>query len=312
MLRHLADQLRRAFEGGAWHGPAVFELLATVDAARAAQRPLPGRHSIWELTLHIAAWLDAAQQRVHGEAGSVPDAVNFPAIEDRSEAAWAAARQRLEVCYRQLHAAILALRPEDLRRPVEGQDYDVHFLLDGVIQHSLYHAGQIALLGQAGTATRDDGGRALLRHTLATLAYRAGKVLRDAPAGFAAFRAGDGSRTAAQILAHMGDLFDWAMTLAAGRPAWSDSPPRPWADEVQRFFAALQRFDDLLAAGGELTAPARGLFQGPIADALTHTGQLALLRRLHGAPVRGENYFKADIETGRTGPDQAAPRKEFD
>jgi hypothetical protein len=311
MPRHLADQLRRAFEGGAWHGPAVFELLAKVDATRAAAAPLPGRHSIWELTQHIAAWLRAAHQRVLGERGDVPDAENFPAPPDRSEQAWTMAKDHLAHCYRQLHAALLALRPADLQRPVAGQDYDVHFLLDGVIQHSLYHAGQIAVLDAARPA-RDDGGRAMLRHTLATLAYRAGKTLRGAPDGFAGFRAGETSRTAGQILAHMGDLFDWAMTLANGKPAWHDSPQLSWDAEVERFFAALQRFDDWLAGDAPLAAPAAKLFQGPVADALTHTGQIAFLRRLYGQPVRGENYFKADIETGRTGPDQPPPQREFD
>jgi uncharacterized damage-inducible protein DinB len=312
MFRHLADQLRFAFEGGAWHGPAVFELLARVDAAQAERRPLPGRHSIWEITLHIAAWLRAAHQRLLGERGAVADSENFPAIQDRSASAWAADQERLAACYRQLHDAILGLGPADLERAVTGQDYDVHFLLDGVIQHSLYHAGQIALLADAQVPAPAAGDRELLRHSLATLAYRAGKVLRDAPAGFAAFRAGATSRTAGQILAHMGDLFDWAMTLADGRAEWRDAPPAAWTDDVQRFFAALERFDARLAGPTPLGAPEGKLLQGPVADALTHTGQLALLRRLYGAPIRGESYFRADIAIGRTGPDQPPPRREFD
>lgn len=152
----------------------------------------------------------------------------------------------------------------------------------------------------------------LLRHTVATLAYRAAKVLRAAPPGFSDFSAGSGTRTAGQILAHLGDLFDWALSLANGQHVWRSAPVDEWNGDVARFFAALQRFDARLTSEEALdTSPAR-LFQGPVADALAHVGQLAILRRLAGAPVKGENYFKADIAAGRTGTDQAAPKIEFD
>ena len=154
--------------------------------------------------------------------------------------------------------------------------------------------------------------RALLRHALATLAYRGGKVLRDAPEGFAGFRAAPDLRTPVEILAHVGDLFAWAVALARGEHVWNDSPPLPWEQEVERFFSGLAAFDRVLAAGDPLGFDAGRLLQGPVADALTHVGQLALLRRLAGAPIRGENYFKAGIEVGRVGPDQAAPRREFE
>jgi hypothetical protein len=154
--------------------------------------------------------------------------------------------------------------------------------------------------------------RALLRHTLATLAYRGAKALRDAPPAFADHRAGPSSRTPVQILAHVGDLLDWAQGLADGRHEWRDAEPRSWEQEVQRFHAGLTALDARLAAPEPLGFPAERLFQGPIADALTHVGQIALLRRMVGAPVRGENYFKADIAAGRVGPDQAPPRREFD
>lgn len=157
-----------------------------------------------------------------------------------------------------------------------------------------------------------DDARALLRHTLATLAYRAGKALRGAPPSFAEFRAGPGSRTPVEILAHMGDLLDWGLQLAQGHHIWKDSPPRPWDEEVVRFFAALRGFDDFLAADERLGFLPGRLFQGPVADALWHTGQLAMLRRMAGAPIRGENYFKADIAMGRVGPEQSAPVREFD
>lgn len=154
--------------------------------------------------------------------------------------------------------------------------------------------------------------RTLLRHTVATLAYRSRKVLADAPPGFAAFQAAEGTRSAVQILAHMGDLFDWALSIADGRQAWKDEMPLPWEEEVLRFYAALRRFDDRLAEPAELKAPASGLFQGPVADALTHLGQIALLRRLAQAPIKGENYYRAEIVPGRIEPGtQAAPRREF-
>jgi hypothetical protein len=154
--------------------------------------------------------------------------------------------------------------------------------------------------------------RELLRHSLATVAYRGGKVLRNAPPEFAAFRSGPTTRTPAQILAHIGDLFEWALTMAEGREAWHDTPPQLWDQEVERFFATLRAFDDFLASETPLQAGPEKLFQGPVADALTHVGQLAMLRRMAGAPVRGENYFRADIEVGRLGPVQSFLRREFD
>lgn len=154
--------------------------------------------------------------------------------------------------------------------------------------------------------------RELLRHTVATLAYRGGKALREMPPEQASFRCADRTRTPAEILAHVGDLLDWALHLAKGQQAWKDSTPLPWRSEVDRFFAALRRFDDQLASAEPLGAPAEKLFQGPIADALTHVGQIAMLRRLAGSPVKGENYFRAEIAAGRVGPDQPAPRREFD
>ena len=151
----------------------------------------------------------------------------------------------------------------------------------------------------------------MLRHTLAVVAYRGGKALRGAPAGFAGFQAGPSTRTPAAILAHIGDLFDWALALAEGRREWHDSAPLAWEEETARFFAALGRFDAHLASGAPLAVRPEALFQGPVADALTHVGQLTILRGLFGAPVRGENYFIAEIAAGRVGPDQAPPRREF-
>ena len=153
--------------------------------------------------------------------------------------------------------------------------------------------------------------RALLRHTVATLAYRGGKALKGAPDGFERFRAAEGSRSAGEILAHVGDLLDWAIRLADGKHAWKDSPPLLWEAGSARFFDGLARLDGRLSAA-PLACPAGKVFQGPIADALAHVGQIAMLRRLAGAPVRGENYFKASIEAGRVGPEQIEPGFEFD
>ena len=154
--------------------------------------------------------------------------------------------------------------------------------------------------------------RDLLRHCLATIAYRAGKVVRDVPDSYAKYQPPGKARTPEQILTHIGDLFDWALSMAKGKQAWHDSQPLPWPDEVQRFFDSLKAFDDYLAGAGPLHAPPDKLLQGPIADAIHHVGQLAMLRRLAGTPIRGENYFAADVATGRVGKEQAPPRFEID
>jgi hypothetical protein len=157
-----------------------------------------------------------------------------------------------------------------------------------------------------------DPARQLLRHSVATVAYRGGKALRGSPEHFASFHIGDKTRTPAQILAHMGDLFDWALSIAQGQQTWHDSTPLPWSAEIERFFAVVKKFDDYLASDEPLQGSAEGLFQGPVADALNHVGQIAMLRRLAGLPVKGENYFRAEISAGRVGPEQSTPRREFE
>lgn len=153
----------------------------------------------------------------------------------------------------------------------------------------------------------------LLRHTLAALAYRALRAVHRAPEGFAGFRAGDGSRSAGEILAHMGDLMDWAERSLAGDLSWRPLPPGDWESDKARFFAGVTRFDLALKERGEAAADERlqRLFQGPVADALTHVGQLSLLRGLAGAPVQSENYFVADIAAGRTTQIQPPPNRTF-
>ncbi|MEW5875277.1 MAG: hypothetical protein AB1752_08870 [Candidatus Zixiibacteriota bacterium] len=154
----------------------------------------------------------------------------------------------------------------------------------------------------------------LLRHTLATLAYRAAKTIRHAPESFANFSAGPGLRTPVEIVAHMADLFDWALSMAVGDPRWNDSPAQSWAHESGRFFDSLKRFDDYLVSGMPLHHDHARLFQGPVADALTHTGQLAMLRHLAACKMKGESYNRADIQIGRVTIEQTPPdpRYEFD
>ncbi|MGC2245793.1 MAG: hypothetical protein WA609_04240 [Terriglobales bacterium] len=154
--------------------------------------------------------------------------------------------------------------------------------------------------------------RTLLRHTLATLAYRGGKTIRGAHPDFATYGAPDTPRTPAKILAHIGDLMDWALSMAEGNEKWNNSNPHSWDKEGERFHAAIKKFDDYLASDAPLNATPEKLFQGPIADALTHVGQLAMLRRFAGCPIKGENYFAAEITIGRVGADQGAPRRPFD
>lgn len=161
-------------------------------------------------------------------------------------------------------------------------------------------------------ATSSDLKREMLRHTLATLAYRGGKAIRGAPSSFAEYRCGKDLRRPIDILAHIGDLLDWGVSMANGSKQWKVSRPAPWKQETERFFMALKAFDDYLASEEPLHAPVEKLFQGPVADALSHVGQIAMLRRMAGAPIRGENYFLADIAAGRVGAQQTAAKKEFD
>lgn len=151
----------------------------------------------------------------------------------------------------------------------------------------------------------------LLRHAVATLAYRAEKVLRDAPAGFAAFRPSPASRTPIEVISHLGDLMEWAGRMARGEMKWHAGAVTEWSAGRDRFFRGLAALDAALddPAAAPFTAV---IFQGPVADALTHVGQLAMLRGMTGAPVRPESYARATITPGRVGPEQEATRVEFD
>lgn len=152
----------------------------------------------------------------------------------------------------------------------------------------------------------------LCRHTVATLAYRADKVLRDAPDGFPDHRLAPSSRTPLEIVGHLGDLMDWAQRMVQGEYVWAPEPPIDWTSACDRFFHGLAALDKALSET-PLTAYSAGtIFQGPIADALTHVGQLALIRGALNSPVRPESYARAEIQVGRVGRDQSSTRREFD
>ncbi len=154
--------------------------------------------------------------------------------------------------------------------------------------------------------------REFLRHIIATIAYRGAKSLRNAPIDFSDFRIGETTKTPLEILSHIGDLFDWALSQVKGEEMWRDSKALDWTQENQRFFEVIESFDAYIASGNPIHVPVKKLFQGPIADSLTHIGQIAMLRRLADSPIRGENYFKADIEAGRVGDEQSEPIYEFE
>ena len=158
----------------------------------------------------------------------------------------------------------------------------------------------------------ENNNREFFRHVVATIAYRGGKAIRNAPKHFADFKIGETTRTPIEILAHMGDLFDWSLSQINGEEKWKDSESLSWENEVERFFEAVKTFDDYLASDKPIKASLENVFQGPMADALTHIGQIAMLRRLAESPIKGENFFIANVEKGRVGKEQSKPNKEFD
>ena len=149
--------------------------------------------------------------------------------------------------------------------------------------------------------------RLILRHLLATIAYRAGKAIRDTPHAFGQYRETPDSPSSAEIVAHMGDLMEWVLRLLRGEFKWARATPLPWDQETARFYRALKAVDDELASGAPIRWDPAKVIQGGIADALTHTGQLAMLRRLSGHKMKGESYARADVVIGRVGPDQTPP-----
>ncbi len=145
----IADQLRRAFVGSAWHGPALLELLEDVDAATAAAKPLRNVHSIWELVLHVAAWDGAGLKRLGGKKCQLKGPANFPPVRNRAEAAWREAIAETERTHSTLVKTVAALPESRLADRVPGKRYDFYHMLHGIVQHELYHAGQIAILKKA-------------------------------------------------------------------------------------------------------------------------------------------------------------------
>jgi uncharacterized damage-inducible protein DinB len=152
-VERIRNQFERAFDGEAWHGPSVLALLEGVTAEQAAARPIPGAHSIWELTLHIAAWEDACRRRLEGDPAQLSDDENFPPIRDTNQAAWETAKRKLIDTHRRLLDAIAATDDSRLDQPIidsaETTYSSAYVTLHGGVQHSLYHAGQIAILKKA-------------------------------------------------------------------------------------------------------------------------------------------------------------------
>jgi len=138
--------MKRAFEGDAWHGPAVLEVLQGVTARAAASKPIPGAHSIWELVLHIAAWDGVIRRRMEGQALQLSDEQDFPPVKDTSDSAWLSALENLKQRHAELTQGVLSMPDFRLISQVPGKDYDFYHMLHGAVQHELYHAGQIALL----------------------------------------------------------------------------------------------------------------------------------------------------------------------
>jgi hypothetical protein len=153
--------------------------------------------------------------------------------------------------------------------------------------------------------------RDLLRHLVATIAYRGSKALRGAPAEFAAFRPCDDGRSAGELLAHICDLMEWSAASAREKAAWREESLASWELGIGRFHAGLAALDQALAIDAPLAMSEEKMLQGPVGDALTHVGQIVLMRRMAGAPMKSEPYFIAEVAAGRVGPDQPAPRKEW-
>ena len=148
-IEHIADQLRAAFDGEAWHGPALMEILDGVDAANAAAHPIPDAHTIWELVLHVAAWERVVARRIQGETLTLSDDENFPQVRQATDSAWREAVKTLRTTHAELIRLVSAMKEARLNERVPGKDYDLRFMLTGVVQHAAYHGGQIALLKKA-------------------------------------------------------------------------------------------------------------------------------------------------------------------
>lgn len=165
-VARISDQLQRALKGNAWHGPSVRELLTKVTAGEAGATPIPGVHSIWSLVLHMTAWQDVVRRRLAGEkVVNLPPEQDWPPVTDRSPRAWERALGHLEESTRALKAAIATLDECFLDETVAGEDYSAYVMLHGIVQHHLYHAGQIAVLKKAAPRPGSDEGHATQSET---------------------------------------------------------------------------------------------------------------------------------------------------
>lgn len=252
---------------------------------------------------------DRTNARVASEANTPPDTV------DLTDAMGTLTQQRAVIRALLRDADGLALSTVVAPHPVMG-DLNLYQWALFVATHESRHAAQVVEIAESLTRSTgtdsSDPARTLLRHALATVAYRASKAVRNPPEKFGKFRASPSSRSAVEIVAHMGDLFDWALTMAKGQTVWRSSEVMKWKPELERFFASLTAFDEYLASDAPLHGTSEQVLQGPVADALTHTGQLTMMRRMAGGAVRGESYARADIRMGNTGADQPASLAEFD
>ena len=145
-IQTLIDELKNIHDGDAWHGPSLKEILSGVSAEQAAAKPLANAHSIWELTLHVAAWEGVFMRRLAGLQMNEPEEGDFPAVTDASEEAWRRTLNRFDEEHRRLIEAVATLTDERLSEIVPGKDYTVEYMLRGLMRHHVYHAGQIALL----------------------------------------------------------------------------------------------------------------------------------------------------------------------
>jgi uncharacterized damage-inducible protein DinB len=148
-IARIIDQLTRAFDGNAWHGPALFEILEDVDASTTAKRPIQNAHTIWELTLHVAGWDGVVVKRLRGNEATLECEDDFPVVADTGESAWKRALELLRHNHEELLNELSTMPDSRLTERVPGKDYDIYFMLHGAVQHALYHAGQIALLKKA-------------------------------------------------------------------------------------------------------------------------------------------------------------------
>ena len=145
-IEFAVDQLKRAYEGEAWHGPSLMEALSGVNATTAAARPLPKAHSIWQLVLHVANWNEVFLKRMDGGALQLSPEEDFPTVTDTSEAAWKAALEKLKAGHKDLEKRISEADSSFLERRVPGKDYNFRFMVHGIVQHEAYHAGQMSIL----------------------------------------------------------------------------------------------------------------------------------------------------------------------